>query len=187
MRWHVAAAGTWGRQHGMRNTRAKALPPFWNDQGQAIYYSLRTGHGNAVLENAVARKHQPQTPHQQNTRTQTNKGNAMFGNALAEQEQRAEAAKMRQGNPVAKSSQGNPGRLESQQPKNQRQPCPHSKLNTTMRLWVRSHSCLLAMLNALVMRARSSWLVPSWLPRACATNRSSCSTNRSSCALWRVA
>ena len=28
---------------------------------------------------------------------------------------------MRQGNPVAKSSQGNPGRLESQQPKNQRQ------------------------------------------------------------------
>ena len=39
----------------------------------------------------------------------------------AEQEQRAEAAKMRQGNPVAKSSQGNPGRLESQQPKNQRQ------------------------------------------------------------------
>ena len=55
---------------------------------------------------------------------------------------------MRQGNPVAKSSQGNPGRLESQQPKNQRQPCPHSKLNTTMRLWVRSHSCLLAMLNA---------------------------------------
>ena len=121
MRWHVAAAGTWGRQHGMRNTRAKALPPFWNDQGQAIYYSLRTGHGNAVLENAVARKHQPQTPHQQNTRTQTNKGNAMFGNALAEQEQRAEAAKMRQGNPVAKSSQGNPGRLESQQPKNQRQ------------------------------------------------------------------
>ena len=108
----------------MRNTRAKALPPFWNDQGQAIYYSLRTGHGNAVLENAVARKHQPQTPHQQNTRTQTNKGNAMFGNALAEQEQRAEAAKMRQGNPVAKSSQGNPGRLESQQPKNQRAtPC----------------------------------------------------------------
>ena len=83
--------------------------------------AVRTGHGNTVLENAVARKHQPQTPHQQNTRTQTNKGNAMFGNALAEQEQRAEAAKMRQGNPVAKSSQGNPGRLESQQPKNQRQ------------------------------------------------------------------
>ena len=45
--------------------------------------AMRTGHGNAVLENAVARKHQPQTPHQQNTRTQTSKGNAMFGNALA--------------------------------------------------------------------------------------------------------
>ena len=53
--------------------------------------------------------------------------------------------------------------------------------------WVRPRSCLMAMLNALTMRARSSGLVPGWLPRACATNRSSCSTNRSSCSLWRRA